>query len=326
MSRLIPLAAFAVLACAAPATADPAALRSEILRIAEPAEGTIGVAAWQLDGHGSRILINADQRFPMGSAFKVAVAGAILSKVDRGELSLDQLVPVPHAMMVESEGLASTFKSEGVSVSVRNLLELMLTVSDNTATDVLTKLAGGPAAATAWVRAQGVEGLRVDRDTAGILRDFFHIAPGSFPEALDAARKANPKLDEIGDKPNPAFDNDPRDTSTPEAMGQLLERIFTGKALKPASTKLLTEIMERNTTGKARIRGRLPEGTVVAEKTGTIGGSLNDAGLITLPDNAGKLIVVVFIKQSKKPFEDRERVIADISRALYDYYLFGGGK
>jgi beta-lactamase class A len=84
--------------------------------------------------------------------------------------------------------------------------------------------------------------------------------------------------------------------------------------------------MERNTTGKARIRGRLPEGTVVAEKTGTIGGSLNDAGLITLPGDAGKVIVVVFIKQSKKPFEDRERVIADVSRALYDYYLFGGGK
>jgi beta-lactamase class A len=326
MSRLIASAALALLTWAAPAAADPATLRSEIVRIAQPADGTIGVAAWQLDGHGPRILINADQRFPMGSAFKVAVAGAILSKVDRGELSLDQLVPVPHAMMVESEGLASTFKSGGVSVSVRNLLELMLTVSDNTATDVLTKLAGGPAAATAWVRAQGVEGLRLDRDTAGILRDFFHIPPGSFPEALEAARKANPKLDEIGDKPNPAFDKDPRDTSTPEAMGQLLERIFTGKALSPASTKLLTEIMERNTTGKARIRGRLPEGTVVAEKTGTIGGSLNDAGLITLPGDAGKVIVVVFIKQSKKPFEDRERVIADVSRALYDYYLFGGGK
>jgi beta-lactamase class A len=109
-------------------------------------------------------------------------------------------------------------------------------------------------------------------------------------------------------------------------MAGLLERIFTGKALSPASTKLLREIMERNTTGKARIRGRLPDGTTVAEKTGTIGGSLNDVGLITLPGNAGKLIVAVFIRQSKKPFEDRERVIADVSRALYDYYLFEGAQ
>jgi beta-lactamase class A len=105
-------------------------------------------------------------------------------------------------------------------------------------------------------------------------------------------------------------------------MGELLERIYTGKALSPASTKLLGEIMERNTTGKARIRGRLPDGTVVAEKTGTIGGSLNNVGVVTLPGDAGKLIVAIFIKKSDKPFEDRERVIADIARSLYDYYLF----
>jgi beta-lactamase class A len=268
------------------------------------------------------VLVNADQPFPMASTFKVAVAGAVLSKVDRGELSLDQLVPIDHAMVVESEGIAQTFKHPGVSVSVRNLLELMLTVSDNTATDHLTKLAGGPAAVTAWVRSQGVEGLRVDGDTAAIVRRFFHIPPGPFPEALAAAIKADPALEDRSDKPSAEFDADPRDTSTPAAMAELLQRIFTGKALKPASTELLTEIMQRNTTGKARIRARLPDGTVVAEKTGTIGGSVNNVGMISLPGDAGKLIVAVFIKQSAKPIEDRERVIADVSRAVYDYYLF----
>lgn len=327
MPRLIALAVLALLAGTPAAAADIAALQAEIARVAAPADGTIGVAAWRLDGSGPRVLVNADQRFPMASTFKVAVAGTILSKVDRGQLSLDQLVPVDADMMVESEGLASTFRHPGVSVSVKNLLELMLTVSDNTATDVLTKLAGGPAAVTAWVRARGIEGLRVDRDTAGLIRDFYGLPPGpSFPKSLEAGLRADPKLEERGDKPNAQFDADPRDTATPLAMARLIERIFTGKALKPASTQLLTEIMERNTTGKARIRGRLPEGTTVAEKTGTIGGSLNDVGLITLPGNAGKLIVAVFIRQSKKPFEDRERVIADVGRALYDYYLFEAGK
>ena len=326
MRALILAAAFALaFPASAPATAaePPAALTAELNRLAKPADGVVGVAAWRLDGRGARALVNADQPFPMASTFKIAVAGKILARVDNGEIKLDQLVPVPQAMMVESEGLAETFHHPGVSVSVENLLELMLTVSDNTATDVLTKLAGGPAAVTAWVRSQGVEGLRVDRNTAGLLRDFFHIGPGPFPEALEAARKANPQLDDMGGKPSPAFDNDPRDTATPLAMGSLLERIFTGKALSPASTKLLTGIMERNTTGKARIRGRLPEGTVVAEKTGTIGGSLNNVGVVTLPGDAGKFVIAVFIKRSAKPFEDRERAIADISRALYDYYLFG---
>jgi beta-lactamase class A len=326
MPRLIlPAAAVFALVLSGPAIAaepvDP--VRAEITRIAEPVGGVVGIAAWRTDGQGPRVLIHADQPFPMASTFKVAVAGTILSKVDRGELSLDQLVAVPHAMVVESEGLAQTFRHPGVSVSVKNLLELMLTVSDNTATDVLTKLAGGPAAVTAWVRAQGIQGLRVDRDTAGLIRDFYHLPPGSFPEALEAALKANPKIEDIGDKPNAKFDNDPRDTTTPLAMASLLDRIFAGKALGVASTKLLTEIMERNTTGKARIRARLPEGTVVAEKTGTIGGSLNDVGMITLPGSAGKLIVAVFIKKSPKPWDDRERAIADISRTLYDYYLLG---
>jgi beta-lactamase class A len=207
-------------------------------------------------------------------------------------------------------------------VSVENLLELMLMVSDNTATDTLVKLVGGPAVVTQWVRGQGINGLRVDRDTAGLIRDFYRLPPGpSFPASLEAGLKANPKLEDKGDKPDATFDNDPRDTSTPTAMAQLLERIYTRKALSPGSTNLLREIQERNTTGKARIRARLPAGTVVAEKTGTIGGSVNNVGVITLPDNAGKLIVAVFIKKSSKPIEDRERVIADISRALYDYYV-----
>lgn len=325
MRRLNLFAACAAAMIATPSLAAPPALEAEIARLAAPADGILGVAAWRTDGHGPRVLINADQPFPMASTFKVAVAGTILTKVDRGQLSLDQLVPVEWGMMVESEGLAGTFKYPGVSVSVRNLLELMLTVSDNTATDVLTRLAGGPAAVTSWVRGQGVEGFRVDRDTAGLIRDFYHIPPGSFPEALAAAVKADPKLEERGDKLNPEFDADPRDTATPLAMASLLERIFTGKALSPASTALMTGIMERNTTGKARIRGRLPAGVTVAEKTGTIGASLNDVGMITLP-GGGKLLVAVFIRKSKKPFEDRELVIADISRALYDYYLFEGAQ
>jgi beta-lactamase class A len=329
MRRLILLASCAcALIAATPASAAdaPPALQSEIARLGAPAEGIVGVAAWRADGRGPKVLINADQAFPMGSTFKVAVAGTILSKIDAGEISLDQLVPVDWGMMVESEGLAATFKHPGVSVSARNLLELMLTVSDNTATDVLTKLAGGPLAITAWVHRQGIVGLRVDRDTSGLIRDFFHIPPGPFPEALAAAIKADPDLESKAGSLNPPFDADPRDTSTPREMAALLDRIFCGKALSPASTKLMTEIMERNTTGKARIRGRLPEGTVVAEKTGTIGGSLNDVGMITLPGNAGKLVVAIFITKSKKPFEDRERAIADIGRALYDYYLFEGAQ
>lgn len=174
---------------------DAGRLQAEIRRLALPIGGTVGVAAWRIDGRGPRVLVNAEEPFPMASTFKVAVAGAILAKVDAGALALDRMLPVDPAMYVESEMIAETLLHPGVSLSVHNLLDLMLTRSDNTATDVLTAAAGGPEAVTAWVRKQGVNALRVDRDTAGILRDFFALPKGTFSEALAAARKADPKLD-----------------------------------------------------------------------------------------------------------------------------------
>src|SRR5881275_3158913 len=110
MPRLIVLAALALLAGAAPAAATGTApVQAEIARIAQPVEGIVGVAAWRLDGRGPRVLVNADQSFPMASTYKVPIAGTVLSQVDKGRLRLDQLVPVDPNMMVESEGLAEIF-------------------------------------------------------------------------------------------------------------------------------------------------------------------------------------------------------------------------
>ena len=297
------------------------AVQTEIQRIAIAAAGEVGVAAWRLDGRGPRVLLNADEAFPMASTFKIAVAGAVLAKIDAGTLRLETLLPVDSVRYVESDVIANSLIHPGVSLSVHNLLELMLTHSDNTATDVLTDAAGGPAAVTAWVRNQGITGLRVDRDTAGIVRDFFGMPSGTFSEALAVARKADPKLDERGNHPNAAFDNDPRDTSTPNSMAELLTKIFTGHALSPASTKVLIETMERCHTGDDRIRARLPAGTTVADKTGTLGGSVNDVGVITLPNGKDQIVCCVFVKKSELPFAAREKVIADIARAIYDYFL-----
>lgn len=166
------------------AVSDAAALRAEFQRLAAPIDGEVGVAAWRL---------NADEPFPMASTFKVAVAGALLAKVDAGTLTLDRMLPVDPKLYVESDIIANALIHPGVSLSVHNLLELMLTRSDNTATDVLTAAAGGPQAVTAWVRGQGVRGLRVDRDTADILHDFFALPTGTFSEALATARKADPE-------------------------------------------------------------------------------------------------------------------------------------
>ena len=319
-------AAFAALLVLSIGAAAPArgggALEAESERLGQAAGGRVGVAAWRLDGEGPRVLVNGDEPFPMASTFKVAVAGAVLAAVEAETLDLAGMVAVAPEEHVPSDIIAERFVHPGLELSLANLIELMLTESDNTATDVVVRLAGGPRAVTGWVRAQGIDDLRVDRDTAGLLRDFFSLPEGPFGQALAAAVQADPDLVRRGARPNPDFYGDPRDTATPRAMAALLERIFAGRALGTRGTAFLRAAMHRCRTGEGRLKGRLPPGTAVAHKTGTIGGTLNDVGVISLPGGAGDVVVAVFVKESERDFEVREAAIADIGRAVHDFFLF----
>jgi len=105
-------------------------------------------------------------------------------------------------------------------------------------------------------------------------------------------------------------------------MARLLERIWRREILSAESTELLLDIMRRCETGEGRIKGMLPPWVEVAHKTGTIGGTTNDVGIISLPADAGHVVTVVFIKESQRPIPERERAIAFIARAIYDDFLF----
>lgn len=314
---------------AAPAKAEAAAspLAAQFALLAKQTDGTVGVAVQKVGG-GPMVTLNQGVTFPMASTFKIAVAGRIFERIDKGELKLDQLIVVDPKMIVNSDGIARFAPHAGVSLSVHNLLELMLTRSDNSATDVLTALAGGPAVVTDWVKKQGVTGQRIDADTAHLIYralDITNPGPGTFSENIQAAFAADPKKRErdINRIPNAPFNDDPRDASTPEAMVQLLLAIQSGKPLSAASTKELIAIMERCITGEKRLKGLLPAGTVVAHKTGTLMSIANDVGLMTLPDGS-KVAIAVYIKGDTKGTETQDRVIAEIARTAYDHYALGG--
>jgi beta-lactamase class A len=294
---------------------------ADIARSAMGSRGIMGVAAWRLDGRGPTILYNADEAFPMASTFKVAVAGKLMQRIEAGQLSLGKMITIDPDREIDSPTIAERLIHPGIMLSVHNLLELMLTDSDNTATDYLLDEAGGPAAVTDWVRAQGVDGLRIDGGTDEIIRRYLRMGRGPFPRVLKEMIARDPELLARADKPDHAFDTDPRDTASPRAMAKLLTRIFVGKALNPEDTRLLIEIMERDRTGPNRLRGLMPPGTEVADKTGTIGGTINDVGVITLAGDA-KIVVVVFIKASDASIPVREKAIAQIGRAVRDYYAY----
>jgi beta-lactamase class A len=300
------------------AASTQAAFQALAKRLEARIKGRIGISARLLET-GESFSVAGDEPFPMASTFKVAVAATVLSRVDRGELKLDQMVPITDRDLEASGPIAQSVPHPGISLSIRNILELMLTQSNNTAADKMTALAGGPAAVTAWLKAHHIEGQRVDGDTNAILNRFTG-QPIDAP-FLKTYLAAHPEAGEDDDlKPDPAFDDSPLDTSSPNAMANLLTLLFTGDALKPESRRVLIETMLRCETGHARLKGLLPAGTPVAHKTGTVGGTVNDVGMITLPEGRGHLILAVYIKKSTRPESERERAIAEIARSAYDLY------
>lgn len=299
-------------------------LEQEIQRAALLAGGIVGVYALHLET-GRKIGLNAQERFPMASVYKIPIALQLLRLVDQGKVSLDKMITIQASDLRLGSSLISAYLfSPGVILSVRNLLELMLVVSDNTATDILLSLAGGPKAVTACLRAMGIFDMDVSRPTINLIAEATgFILPPEKEWNLELLKKLHDEVPlETKRAAAEKFLNDPRDTSSPEAMGQLLQLIFQGKFLKGETRNLLLDIMSRCQTGRYRIKGFLLPHTEVVHKTGTIAGVTNDAGLINLPHNAGTIAMAIFIKLSEKDSSDRERAIAHISRAIYDYFLF----
>ena len=302
-------------------------LQAQLERLAAAHHGVVGVTVVHLES-GRRVSLRGDEPFPMASTFKIPVAMEILARADRGELRLDQMVSVePHDLHPGSGTLSDLFTNPGVQLSVRNLMELMLRISDNSAADILLRMAGGGGTVTANLDRLGIGGIRVNRSTASLIADWDGVVlppekewtPEVFNHAFDTTTAAQQKVRTAH------LREDLRDTATPDGMAALLERIWKRDALKPGSAALLLDILARCDTGKGRLKGMLPAGTRVAHKTGTLGTANNvtdDVGIVTLPANAGHLAIAAFVKWSEEPEEQREHVIAEIARTAYDYFLF----
>lgn len=303
-------------------------VETEIARLAQTAGGSVGVAAYHIESDRG-VCVNPSEAYPMASTFKVPVAVRLLERVDRGQIRLDSMITLrPGDLHPGSGTLSDLFDDPGVSLSVRNLLELMLIISDNSATDVLLRVAGGPGAVTARMRSLGLDGIRVDRSTLMLITDWIG-ASDSITEANWTPARGRAVFAALSrahqDSAAAVVEADPRDRATPEAMTALLVKLWRGELLTAASTDLLLDIMGRVTTGPGRLRGMLTPDTHVAHKTGTIGSVTNDVGIIPLPQNGGHLAVSVFVRGSPLPVEDRERAIAHIARAVHDYFLFNPG-
>lgn len=266
-------------------------LAQRVAMIAEGSKGRIGVAAIDLSS-GETVSVLGDQRFPLASTSKIAIAATFLEGVEQGRWRLDQRFPLLHPKASRAFSSSVAPVVEGQSLAAIDLIEQMITRSSNPATDALLRVVGGPKAVNAWMRRAGVRDFSIDRDIATLVRD-----DGEF---------------------NPAQHIDKRDSATPNAMVQLLSGIYQGKLVSAESRRVILGAMGRTVTGKRRIRALIPGDARVLHKTGTLSGTASDIGFIETPDGHTLAIAIYVTGQGTKPARDAK--IAAIARALYDGY------
>lgn len=278
-------------AAAAEHTPDSKSLRQKLEKLVSAAGGQTGVAVLHVES-GTSVAVNGDAALPLFSVFKLPLAVTILKEVDAGRIGLEQKVTVGRDEV--SSGISANVRrwsSAPVEKSVRELLELSIVESDNTASDKLLQMAGGPATVTARMEALGFGGIRIVKST----------------------REWQP--DSANQNRAPAFE-----------IVRLLAAIQVAGEHAPLSERsraILLGLMEKTATGKQRLRGALPPGTRVMDKTGTgpSGSATNDVGLIELPNGRGHLAVAVFISGSRLPEEKQEQVIAQIGLSAYHAFV-----
>lgn len=316
-----PLLVAALLLAASPSVAAPPGdgLAEAVAAQAREAGGTVGVHALHLPS-GRAFSMEAETRFPMASVYKLPIALAVLGAVDDGRISLDEPLAVEEGDFRRGMGVPARerFRAGG-SVRLEEALRLMVSESDNTATDLLLRRIGGPAAVRTKLASLGLSGVRVDRTEIRMAAD------GEGVTDLPAGERCTPEeyerrraavSEEARREAARRFLSDPRDTATPAGTTALLARLVAGELLSAPSTARLLGWMRDSPTGTRRIRAGAPAGSVVHDKTGTHWSGANDVGVVELPDRAGRLLLAVFVKGSDRKLAEQEDAIAGITRLL----------
>jgi len=259
-----------------------AGLAAAFARIEAGRGGRLGVAVLDT-GSGRRANYRQDERFPIGSTFKLLAAAAVLARADRGLDSMDRRIHYTRGDLVtyspETEKHAG---DDGMTLAA--LCEAAITLSDNTAGNLLLNALGGPQGFTSYLRSLGDGVTRLDR----------------METALNEARPG-----------------DPRDTTSPAAMLADLQAMTVGAALSAPAKAALQDWLRHNKTGDARLRAGIPSGWKAGEKTGSSGnGTSNDVGLLLPPNGGPAILVAAYLTEGAADGKVRDAALADVAASV----------
>lgn len=245
-------------------------------------------------GKNGNIQINGNKMYPMLSAVKFPIALAVLDKVQKGELAMNQPLFIKKEELLDNPENWSPFKEKfpegNVTITLEEALSWMVSYSDNNLTDILLRLIGGPETVQRYINSKY---FSIKNDEEDMHKDW-----------------ESQFINQI----------------TPNEAVALLKKLDDGKLLNKTYTTWLYTAMVNNQSGAKRLKAQLPKGVKIAHRTGTsftnaegMTGAINDYGSIELPNNR-KIYIAVFVHNTYESFPDSEKIIADISKAAFDYY------
>ncbi len=298
-------------------------LIERIQAIITEADIEAGVAVWHIES-GRRLDVDGDVPFPMASTFKIPILATACKQLADGAISLDTRMPLADEDKSMGSGILPYFES-GLEPTVRDLLTLMIIISDNTATDIMVDYLGGASVIEGYMHELGLSDIFFKWKCKELLRFAFPPEMADLP--LEELVKWTTKNDILRD--GLAFNKGAENNvSTANAMNELLHIMYGD--LFPQDVRAVAFEILRKQQYKHRIARFLPLGVKVASKTGTIGGIRNDCGIISVSDE-NHVILSLFTEWDEAPYWNKpaahhqrvfevETAMGEIGRAVYDEF------
>jgi beta-lactamase class A len=298
-------------------------LQDTIRAVIDGAGIEAGVSAWHVES-GERVDVNGSKPFPTASVFKIPVLATAGVQLAQGRIRLDRRVAVNDVDKRFGSGILPYFDA-GVSPTVHDLLTLMTIVSDNTATDMVLELLGGPAAVERHMHELGLSSISVKLNCKALLDSLFPPSVRELP--LAGIRAWTTKHDYLRDGAAFSFGPD-NNVSSADDMTRLVCMLHDGSIVGGELKDTLMRMLLRQQFNE-RLPRFLPPGTPVAHKTGTVAGFRNDSGMIQVGERS-HVAVTVFASWDDKAVRHRpeaelqrmfevDTAIGRIGRLIFDH-------
>ncbi|MFL1906819.1 class A beta-lactamase [Plesiomonas shigelloides] len=264
---------------------DTAALSAQVKSVEQTLGARVGVSVF-IPSQGVVWNYHGDQRFPMMSTFKTLACAKMLSDVDAGKLALNDTVKVRSEELMEYSPVLRPLV--GTDITLQAACQATMETSDNTAANLVLEKIGGPVALTAYLKSIGDNVTRLDRN--------------------------EPTLNE-------AAKNDPRDTTTPNAINHTLNTLVLGETLSSASRQQLKTWMQDNKVADGLLRSVLPQGFQIADRSGA--GGFGSRGITALVWSAQQepMFFSIYLTQTEATFDERNAAIVTIGKSIFDTFL-----